>query len=223
MEDQTNAEMLDEMIGTTAGDFDETLSPHEILHTADPREKYYSAPREPDKRRVASEERKRFEVDKMWELHHEIVRRTVVGQSNVDIARSLGVSEVMVSYTLNSEVCKKKVSAMRAERDAETVDIAKEIREFAIQPLELLKDIIRDKGENNSMSLVAKTSENWLDRAGYGATKKIEAVIAHLTAEEIEQIKKDARVDARASGTIIETQAEVIKNQEKIINLKKEV
>lgn len=206
------------------------------LESANPPEKYFHAPREEDRRRVEVKNRKRFEVNKMWDIHHEIIRRIVIGQSNKDIATSLGVSDVMVSYTRNSKVCQMEIEAKRKERDAKAIDIAAEIRDFAIQPLEVLKDIIRDNGENHSISLVAKTSESWLDRAGYAAPKRFEGVVAHLTADEIKQIKEEATKDAAESGVIIEAegeivpasgeiikaQAEVIENQQKIIDIRKE-
>ena len=111
----------------------------------------------------------------------------------------------------------------------------KDIKDFAIEPLEYLKKIIRAEGEVGSVSLAAKTSESWLDRAGYAAPKKLEAVVAHLTADEIAQIKQEATKDATDSGTIVEaegeivpssseiidTQAEVIKNQQEIIEAQK--
>lgn len=215
MGEEETRRLLDQMIEPELSERDENP------FLANPQEKYYQAPRESDRRRVATQDRRRFEVNKMWELHHEIVRRIVIGQKNADIARSLGVSEVMISYTRNSKVCQKRIESMREERDKGTIDIAKEIRDFAIEPLEFLRDIIRDKGETSSKSLAAKTSENWLDRAGYGAPKKLEAVVAYLTKEEIDQIKQDAKADAMNSGTIIEAQAEVIKNQEEIIETQK--
>ena len=210
--------LLDQMIGS--GDLSR---PNESSDPPiNPPEKYYHAPREEDRRRVAVKNRRRFEVNKMWDIHHEIIRRIVIGQSNKDIATSLGVSDVMVSYTRNSKICQMEIEAKRKERDVKAIDIAAEIRDFAIEPLELLKDIIRDKGENHSMGLVAKTSENWLDRAGYAAPKRFEGVVAHLTADEIKQIKEEAMKDAAGSGMIIEAQAEVIENQQKIIDVQKE-
>lgn len=165
--------------------------------------RYYIAPREEDKRRSKGP-RKTFEVNEMWELHHEIVRRIVIGQTNRDIARSLGVSEPMVSYTRNSKVCQDKIKEMRAVRDADTIDLMEDIRMKAPKALGLLEDIIDDHGESFPMGLAAKTAENWLDRAGYPAVRRVEAAVVHLTPEEIKKIKEEAMRDARISGMVVD-------------------
>lgn len=165
--------------------------------------RYYVAPREEDRRRTRGP-RKTFEVNHMWELHHEIVRRIVLGQTNRDIAQSLGISEPMVSYTKNSKVCQDKIKEMRAIRDADTIDLAEDIRMKAPKALDLLEDIIDDHGETFSMGLAAKTAENWLDRAGYPAVKRVEAAVVHLTKDEIEKIKEEAMKDARISGMVVD-------------------
>jgi len=176
--------------------------------------KYFIAPREPDKRkRKPNEERKTFEVNEMWEMHHEIVRRLLLGQKNREIAKSLSVSEQVVSYTRNSKVVRDKLDIMRAARDADSIDIATEIRDKAPKALKILESIIDDNGEKVAMTLVAKTAENWVNRAGYVAPKSVilEGIVAHFTADEIEKIKKDAIKDGMASGTIIDGEAEEVK------------
>jgi len=175
--------------------------------------KYFEAPREPDQRRTPGE-RKTFEVNEMWELHHEIVRRLVLGQKNREIAHALNVSEQMVSYTRNSKIVRGKLDIMRAARDAETIDIATEIREKAPKALRLLEDIIDDHGETHSMALAAKTAESWMDRAGYGAPRNIQmlGLVAHFTPEEIEKLKSDAMQDGLKSGTVVEGEVEEVED-----------
>lgn len=167
-------------------------------------ERYFIAPRQDDAR--FKTDRKTFEVNKMWEVHKEIVRLLLLGWKNVDIAEELHISEVMVSYTRNSKVVQSQLSIMGAARDADTIDLAREIREKAPKALELLEGIIKDNGATHSIALAAKTAENWMDRAGYGAPKRIEALVAHLTAEEIEGIKKSAVIDAEASSIITKSE-----------------
>lgn len=174
-------------------------------------DKYFLAPREPDARKRES---RTFEVNEMWELHHEIVRRLMLGQKNVDIARALNVSEQMVSYTRNSKVVQKKLDLMRAARDADTVDVAKYIRDKVPKALALLEDIIDDHGENYSIALAAKTAENWVDRGGFQAPRNVNLLgaVAHFTSEEIEKIKEESRNKAVESGTIVEGEVEEVTN-----------
>ena len=167
-------------------------------------EKYFSAPREPDQRRNNGEDRKTFEVSEMWEMHHEIVRLLVTGMKNVEVCKVLGVSPAMVSYVRNSKVVQDKLAIMRAARDADTVDIARDIREKAPKALELLESVIDDNGETHSMALAVRVAESWLDRAGHGAIKtlKVAGAVAHFTADEIADLKRSANEEAKMAGMI---------------------
>ena len=148
--------------------------------------------REVDRRRKP-ETRRTFEVSKMWEIHDEITRRILLGQKGSHIAEDLGVSKAMVSYVRNSRVVKEKLELMSGARDAKAVDLAIEIKEHAPEALEVLKKII-DGDIDAPITTRAREANNWLDRAGYGAVKNINArhVVAHFTADEIEDIKRRA-------------------------------
>jgi len=174
-----------------------------MTETTNP-EKYFTAPREPDQRRNNGEDRKTFEVNEMWEMHHEIVRLLVMGMKNVEICKVLNVSQPMVSYVRNSKVVKDHLAIMRSARDADTIDVARDIREKAPKALALLESIIDDQGETHSMALVAKTAESWLDRAGHGAIKtvKVAGAVAHFTADEIMDIKRAANEEAEMANMI---------------------
>lgn len=176
----------------------------------DARSKYFESDRGPDLRTVHPSERKTFEVDKMWEVHAEIARLIHLGFSNVDIAERLGVTPVMVSYTRNSRVVKDKVKMMSMARDADTIDISKELREKAPIALKLLEEIIDGDsgalGTEPSLPLRAATAEKWLNRAGYPEQKP--GVNLHLHkhygAEDIERIKQRAR----ESGMVVDIKPE---------------
>ena len=82
---------------------------------------------ERDRRRAAPGKRKTYEIKQLWQRQHEIIRMALVGMDNKDIARALGITKEAVSMTLNSQIVKEKLSLMRAVRDAETIDVAKEL------------------------------------------------------------------------------------------------
>jgi hypothetical protein len=138
--------------------------------------------------------RKVFRVSRIWELHDEIARRVLLGQKNKVIAEALSCSVATVSNVRNSPVIQDKLAIMRGARDAYTVDIARDIQEFAPKALELLKDIVMGKGvgANASPALRAREANAFLDRAGHGAVRKEAHIHQHLTTEEIEAIKERA-------------------------------
>lgn len=168
----------------------------------------------PDERRVDQGQKKTFEVSHMWEVHHEIVRRRLLGQKVVNIARDLGVSEAMVSYTLNSPVVRDKLSIMKGARDAETLDLAKRIRENAPKSLKLLEEIIEGEvdGTPVGVTLRAREANTMLARAGYGPITNIKGAVAHahFTGEDIKEIKKRAIESGVKSGVVVDADMEEI-------------
>jgi rubrerythrin len=84
---------------------------------------------------------------------------------------------------------------MRGARDANSVDLARQIQEIAPKALENLRQIIEDETGEIPLHMKAKESNNLLDRAGYGAKTQSEHrhLHAHMTADDIEEIKRRAR------------------------------
>jgi len=144
----------------------------------------------------------------MHEAHHEIARLKALGYKNVDIAEMLDISGTMVSMVINSPVVSEKIDQLVAARDAEAVDILTEIRNKAPKALKILGDIVDGdlNGVKPSIHLQAKEANNILDRAGYGAVKQVRqmGLVAHLTAEDIDQIKQRAIMNGLKSGDIID-------------------
>lgn len=172
---------------------------------------------ERDERRVDPGNKKTFEVARMWEVHHEIVRRRLLGQKVRHIAQDLGISEAMVSYTINSPVVKDRLEVMKGARDAETLDLAKRIRENAPQSLRLLEDIISGEvdGQPISIGLRAKEANTMLARAGFGPVQTVKGAFlhGHYSGEEIEEIKKRAVETGLKSGVVVEGEYEEVNNE----------
>lgn len=171
-----------------------------------PQEKYYEENRGEDQRR--SSDRRHWVVSEMWDLHHEIARRIVLGQKNTEIAKVLACTPQTVSNVRNSPVVQEHVSVMRGARDADTVDLAKEIQEIAPVALALLKDVINGEGDGTSASIAlrAKESNNMLARVGHGVPHKIQAETTsiHLTTSDIADIKQRALTN----GNVVEAEFE---------------
>lgn len=140
--------------------------------------------------RPASGERK-YAIQTMWDMHREILRLAVTGMQQVDIASVLGVTPVMVSYTLNSPIAKRELANLRAARDLDAVDVAKRIQQIAPSALEVLEELLSEG--NDAIKLRAAT--DILDRAGHAAvrTLRTESLSVHLTKDDIEEIKNRAK------------------------------
>lgn len=149
-------------------------------------------------RRFNGEGRK-YQIQKLWDIHHEICRLLLLGWDHTKIAETLGVTSVMVSYTANSELIKRRLEVMRGARDAEALDLSVEIKRFAPEAFEMLQRIMRESDSEKNKIVIAMDA---MDRAGYAPPKVIEGrfLHAHFTTEEIEDMKKRAK----ESGQIVE-------------------
>lgn len=144
-------------------------------------------------------EGRKYQIQKLWDIHHEILRLLLLGWQPVKIAETLGVTPVMVSYTANSELVKRRLEVMRGARDAEALDLAVEIKRFAPEAFQMLQKIMRESDSEKNQIVIAMDA---MDRAGYAPPKVIEGrfLHAHFTTEEIEDMKRRAK----ESGQVVE-------------------
>jgi len=145
----------------------------------------------------------------MWNLHHEIARRLVLGQKNTEIAKALDITPQTVSNVKCSPVVQEQMLILNGTRDVETMDLKREIEEIIPDAVFLLKDIIRGQGQaqNASLTLRAKESNNMLARVGHGVPQKIqsESVNIQLTSKDILDIKRRAAENSDVIDIIKET------------------
>jgi predicted transcriptional regulator len=137
------------------------------------------------------ETHRQYQIEQMWDVHHEVVRLALIGMKQVDIADHLGISPVTVSYTLRSPIVRDQLNNMHAARDIDAIDISKEIKALAPTAVKVLEELL----EHELPNIKLKAAQDVLDRAGFAAVKTIQTanVHAHLTAEDIADIKKRAK------------------------------
>lgn len=163
--------------------------------TYDYHDRYVDSGRK-DGRKVG--ERKGWQVAELWDSHHEIARRLVLGQSNEDIAKDLGCTAQTVSNVRNSPVVQEKITIMRAARDAGTIDLAREIADLAPLALQRVKEALEQgqvMGRELSASNILKEANNLLDREIGKPTQRVDTRNLHgvFSMEDIEKIKEKAR------------------------------
>ncbi len=171
----------------------------------------YSDPNRIDQRLASSRGTTRgkntFIVGQMWENHHEIARRLLLGQTNVEVAAAMSCSAQSVSDVRNSPVVKDKLSLMKAARDAGTIDLAREIADLAPIALQRVKEaletgMVLDK--EVSAAGILKEANGMLDRDQGRAVQRVDTrnLHGHFTMEDIERIKEKAKELAGASGEL---------------------
>jgi len=173
----------------------------------------YSDPNRVDQRfasthgRVRGEGKNSFVIAQMWENHHEIARRLLLGQKNVEVAAALNCSAQIVSDVKNSPVVKEKLALMRAARDAGTINLAREIADLAPIALQRIKEaietgVVLDK--EVSAAGILKEANGLLDRDQGRAVQRVDTrnLHGHFTMEDIERIKEKAKELAGSSGDL---------------------
>ncbi len=163
---------------------------------------------EPEKRDRRRSPTRSWDIKQLWQRNHEIIRLAFLGWKHKDIAEHLGVTPVTVSNTVNSTLGKDKLNLMTGARDAETIDVAKEISNMAPKALKIY-DKILDEESPASLSLQKQTADTGLkDILGYAAPKKFEGKFAHahLSADDLDRVKQRGRAAAAAAGILLESQ-----------------
>jgi len=144
---------------------------------------------------------RKYVVQEIQETHHEILRRLMLGQKSVDIARDLGVSEAMVSYTKNSPLSQRQLTIMQGARDADMLDAAMEIKKMVPKAVELMNQVL--SSEEDPLHLRLKVAFEVMEREA-PKIQKVEGQFAHFTAEDIERIKERSRAQVVEALPMIE-------------------
>ena len=156
-----------------------------------------------DLRRAIPGRKKRYQIKELWSNHNEILRLKVLGVSNVRIAEIVGMAKETISLVLNSDIAIAKLKIMEGARDAETIEVAVEVKKMIPKALKIYEKIIENKDEKASLSLQKATADTIVkELGGYEAPKKI--AVGHFSAEAVEGIKTRGKQLAKEIGHLID-------------------
>jgi hypothetical protein len=134
------------------------------------------------------------------ERHREIARLKALGYTNTAIAETMSMSVAGVQNVLSVDAVRDQVATLQEGRDEATKDITERIQGMCGDAVEYMERIVKNDIEV-SHSLKFKVAESILDRAGHGKIQKnlFFGATAHLTADDVEELKERAR----AAGVMI--------------------
>ena len=148
-----------------------------------------------DRRYVAN---RKYQISQIHDMHHEIVRRLVIGQKAIDIADELGITEAAVSYTRNSAIVKRQLEIQHGARDAEVYEVNLEVTKLARKAVQTLEETIDNI---NLPNLRFKAAVEVLDRVS-PKIHRFEGITARLTKEDISALAERATRAAMDAGLI---------------------
>ena len=158
----------------------------------------YTDPGRVDGRKKLNGKKKGWQVAEMWDSHHEMARRILLGQNNGTISEALGCTAQQVSNVRNSPVVKEKLEIMRVARDAGCIDLAKEITSLAPIALQRVREALETGkvlDKEVSAGQLLRESNNLLDREIGRPVQRVDSrnLHGHFTLEDIEKIKVRAK------------------------------
>lgn len=154
-------------------------------------------------------------LDSLNPRHRQLVRLLIGGHSQSDIARILNIHKSTVSRLVRDPLIVKEIARLQKNADlgatACVPGIPEKLREGALRGVQVLLDILADKRcDPDMLKLKANAATELLGRAGYGPVKQVRieqsSMSAHLTREDIEELKQRARdvLPARVAEVKIE-------------------
>lgn len=154
-----------------------------------------------------------YELQRLREIHHNVLRLVAVGVKQKDVAKALGVTEVMVSYTVNSTLGKQKLKILRQEADQSSLDMLAELQQLVPGAIALQEKVLFDENEKTSTRL--RAAEDILDRAGPSKKQRTEHSHQLVSSEEIAEARKLALQGAKDAGILVDVEdATVIDDDE---------
>ena len=146
---------------------------------------------------------KKAQIKELWGTSREILRLVSLGLKNTEVAKQLDITPQTVSDVKNSDLGKERLKLMQGARDADTVDIAKWIKEATSKSLKIYDQILDEEEGTISWSLKKNTADTVVkDLAGLEAPKKI--ITGHFSLDEIEAIKQRGKELAKQNGDIVD-------------------
>jgi hypothetical protein len=149
-------------------------------------------------------------------MHMEIIRLSVSGMRQCDIADELGITPATVNCTLNSPISQARIAELRAARDKEAVDFSARLKEGAGRAIELLDSVMDGELSGTaSIALRSKVATEILDRAGYGkVSRNVNLNLdGKLNQDDIEKLTDNALNIAESKGMIVPGTCEQVDNK----------
>jgi len=129
------------------------------------------------------------QIKDLWDIHHEIIRRLVIGQRSKDIADILRISEATVNSVKGSVLARRQMDLMRAARDKEAIDISQQIQDLCPSAVKVLEEAMDPE---HPIHIRANMALKVLEMGGHKAPAKVQVSAVHsiLSASDIDEIRK---------------------------------
>lgn len=129
-------------------------------------------------------------IGNLHNRHYEIIRMSVLGLKNVEIAEALGISTASVAMTLNNPLAKRHIQNLLEARDESVKDVKNGFAKLLPSVLQNYAEVLQNGGGISKQA--QEMGDSVLDRLGYARQKNLSVTSNHttmvITAEDIAKI-----------------------------------
>lgn len=155
-------------------------------------------------------QRRKYQIQHMWDKHHEIKRLLLLGLSQKKIAEIIGCTPQNICQITGSELFKREMQVAAAARDSAAVDVARAVKDMGPKALDLLDAVLENDvdrtGEHASLNLRTNVAQDILDR--HAKTAKVRHIDGNIQHSHVVTEDAIARIKDRAKE--IEAEFEVL-------------
>lgn len=123
--------------------------------------------------------------------HREIARMTFEGSKPAEIAEALGMSVSRVRVVVTDPLFKSHLAKLSDSADCSTIAIRKKLSLLSVKAVETIDDLLSSNDVPASTQL--RAAEAVLNRTGHSTQVDHKHVHAHITTDDLAELKKRAK------------------------------
>lgn len=136
-------------------------------------------------------------LNQLKSQHREIARLHVEGFRPAEIAQEIGMNIQSVGNIIRDPMCQAHIAKLLDRADTGVIDVRKSMAKLNAKAVNKIESLLDRDDVSDSVAL--RTAQDVLDRNGYSPVTTTQHVHAHLTGEEL----KDMKARALANGAMI--------------------
>lgn len=130
-------------------------------------------------------------LKELKDQHREVARLKFEGFKPAEIAERTGKSLSNIYSILSDPICQAHISSLADKADSNVIDARKRFIDMVAKGLDVYDNVL-DHPDFYDPKIVVKVASDVFDRAGYKPTQRHEHAHAHLTADDIAELKRRA-------------------------------
>lgn len=148
---------------------------------------------------------KEYAVQRLNDVHKEIIRLRVQGVSIEDIANAVGYEPCSIRHILKSPIVRNEINRLHSLRDFSAVEATARLDGLVDKAISVYEEVVNGEVEVSPADQVRVANEI-LDRTGFGRVSKVEGNhrVSVLTAADVMAIKEEALARARECGNMLD-------------------